>query len=99
MTTFVYLQDPGHGWLAVPRDVLAEFGQSDADYSPYSYQDDKNVYLEEDGDMSAFLNLWRDRHGTFPALWEQHQDHDHWIRRLDRCSGANWVSPFARKEA
>jgi len=96
MKTLVYHQDPGHGWLAVPHDVLADFGQSHDDYSGYSYRDAENVYLEEDGDMSAFMNLWRDRHGIFPAMRESHTNQQSWIRRLDRCSGARWVSPFAR---
>lgn len=96
MKTLVYYQDPGHGWLAVPHDVLAELGQSDADYSGYSYRDAENVYLEEDGDMSAFMVLWRDRHGIFPAMRESHTNQESWIRRLKRCSGVNWVSPFAR---
>jgi len=92
----MYHQDPGHGWLAVPKDIAAEIGVNDADFSRYSYQDDLFLYLEEDGDMTAFLNLWRDRCGVFPQLIDQYTDGDHWIRREDRCSGSRWVSPFAR---
>ena len=86
--TFVYYQDPGHGWLRVPETTLAEFGKSEADFSPYSYRDNGHVYLEEDADMTAFLNMWRDRHGVFPALLEQFTDTDHWIR--DQRSG-DWI--------
>jgi hypothetical protein len=95
---FTYHQDPGHGWLQVPVETLTTFGKTEADFSPYSYHDCGHVYLEEDGDMPAFLNLWRDRFGVFPDLREAHTDDDHWIRGLDRCSGANWVSPFKQKE-
>jgi len=99
----IYHQDPGHGWLAVPKDIAREVGVTDADFSRYSYQDDLFLYLEEDGDMSAFMNLWRDRCGIFPQLIDKHSDwencQEHWIRSLDRCSGARWVSPFARVSA
>ena len=96
MKTLVYYQDPGHGWLGVPLQMLAELGQSDADYSGYSYRDRDTVYLEEDADMSAFMALWEQHAGSLPDIVEHHTDDDHWIRRLKRCSGVNWVSPFAR---
>ena len=95
----IYHQDPGHGWLAVPKDIAREVGVTDADFSPYSYQDDLFLYLEEDGDMSSFMNLWRDRCGIFPQLIDQYTDQDHWIRSMDCCSGSRWVSPFARVSA
>ena len=96
MTTLTFHADPGHGWLAVPHQVLAELGQSDADYSPYSYRDAEAVYLEEDGDALSFLSRWRERHGISPAVHEEYTNDDHWIRRLSRCSGDRWVSPFKR---
>lgn len=49
--------DPGHGWLAIKRSVLAELNLLDK-VSNCSYQSKsgKTVYLEEDSDMSLFLN-------------------------------------------
>lgn len=96
MTTLTFHADPGHGWLAVPHQVLAELGQSDADYSPYSYRDAEAVYLEEDGDAPSFVVLWAQHAGSLPDITETHSDDDHWIRRLSRCSGDRWVSPFKR---
>jgi len=51
--TFVYTQDPGHGWLEVPRQLLSDLG-IEYDISPYSYIKGANAYLEEDCDMSLF---------------------------------------------
>ena len=55
-SAYVYHQDPGHGWLAVPRSELARLNIEDK-VSSYSYQsrDRATVYLEEDCDMSAFV--------------------------------------------
>jgi hypothetical protein len=34
---FDYIMDPGHGWLKVPKALLAQLGIADK-ISPYSYQ-------------------------------------------------------------
>lgn len=47
--TLVFLTDPGHGWLKVPRKILQDAALLDK-ISPYSYQRNKHVYLEEDCD-------------------------------------------------
>lgn len=99
MTQFVFHTDPGHGWLEVPHQVLAELGQTHDDYSPYSYRDAQNVYLEEDCDAGDFILAWRQRNGAAPELVERYHDGDHWIRALDDCGGARWVSPFERGKA
>jgi len=43
--TYIFISDPGHGWLRIP---LANLGG----YKPtvYSYYDDEFAYLEEDCD-------------------------------------------------
>ena len=46
--------DPGHGWLAVKRNFLKKLGIL-SKISGYSYQKGQTVYLEEDGDLSLFL--------------------------------------------
>jgi hypothetical protein len=50
-----FFEDPGHGWLEVPR---AEVVASGARISRYSYYDPATdmAYLEEDCDALAFLN-------------------------------------------
>jgi hypothetical protein len=47
--------DPGHGWLVLPRQSLGEVGLTEADISPYSYAEGYLVALEEDCDGPAFI--------------------------------------------
>ncbi len=51
----VYHTDPGHGWLAVKGSLLAELG-IEREITSFSFMRGETVYLEEDGDMSAFLD-------------------------------------------
>jgi hypothetical protein len=50
-----FYADPGHGWLAVKRDLLYKFNIADK-ISVYSYQRGETVYLEEDCDYTTFEN-------------------------------------------
>ena len=47
-----FIQDAGHGWIQIPKNL--SFGLS---FSRFSYQDEKNLYLEEDCDMTKYLNF------------------------------------------
>lgn len=49
-----YITDPGHGWLEVPVNLLAELGIEDK-ITSYSYRRGTMVYLEEDLDMHTFM--------------------------------------------
>jgi hypothetical protein len=65
---YTYMTDPGHGWLSVPYSDLEELGLVDK-ISPYSYMNASRVFLEEDGDMSMFLEAaaragWKIEHKT-----------------------------------
>ena len=44
------ISDPSHAWLKIPKSL--SFG---LDYSMFSFQDTKNLYLEEDRDLSLFI--------------------------------------------
>ena len=44
------ISDSGHAWLKIPKSL-----SFDLDYSEYSYQDAKNLYLEEDRDLGIFI--------------------------------------------
>jgi len=46
-------EDGGHGWLEVSKE---EIMKTPVPVTPYSYQDDDNVYLEEDCDKWKFLS-------------------------------------------
>lgn len=50
----VFWTDPGHGWLQVPRPLIAEMKKEGMKVSGYSYADSNFFYLEEDCDASAF---------------------------------------------
>jgi hypothetical protein len=54
---FIKYDDPGHGWLKVKRSELKELGIEKL-ISSYSYQRGDDIFLEEDGDMSTFINAW-----------------------------------------
>ena len=83
MPRFRYIQDPGHGWIEVPRQRLREL---DIEYniSAYSYVDKGKAYLEEDCDMPLFLAKWKAAHGTEPELVEVVVDSDAFVRNLPR---------------
>lgn len=57
MKTYTFHQDPGHGWLEVPRAELQALGIAHR-ISGYSYEsrDGATVYLEEDCDLSTFAH-------------------------------------------
>lgn len=55
MKSYYMHTDAGHGWLAVKRQELEKLGILDK-ISVYSYQKGGTVYLEEDCDLSVFLN-------------------------------------------
>jgi hypothetical protein len=50
-----FFSDPGHGWLRIKRSRLQELGIEEK-ISGHSYQQGEHVYLEEDMDMSTYLN-------------------------------------------
>ncbi len=51
--SFDFYEDPGHGWLKVPRKLLRELRIEDK-VSSYSFQYGDFAYLEEDCDMTLF---------------------------------------------
>lgn len=70
--TFTKHNDPSHGWLAVKRSLLEQFGLLDK-ISQFSYQKGKTVYLEEDGDMGVLLNFLTNNGISF-SFKESHTD-------------------------
>lgn len=77
------ISDPGHGWLEVPRSLLAALGIANA-ISPYSYVRGNMAYLEEDCDYSLFLEVYRREHGHDPEIAEHPVNHEATIRRYAR---------------
>ena len=58
MKTFPYIQDPGHGWVRVPKTELAKAG-CEADISRHSFQKGNNIFLEQDCDLQVFVDARR----------------------------------------
>lgn len=55
-----FFSDPGHGWARVPRAKLVKLGIADK-ISSFSYQKGVNVYLEEDCDLSVYIEALKAR--------------------------------------
>lgn len=53
--TINFHEDGGHGWLEVPKYIVKALGIAEK-ISGYSYMKDDRVYLEEDCDLSIFLD-------------------------------------------
>jgi hypothetical protein len=70
--------DPGHGWVAIKRDVLIKLG-IEHKVSYYSYQRGQTVYLEEDCDASLLIGAARDA-GTTLEFNEKYCDRHSPIR-------------------
>ena len=51
---YIWIRDVGHGWLRVRKD---EYLLTGFKATPYSYEDDTYVYLEEDVDAPTYLEL------------------------------------------
>jgi hypothetical protein len=80
-----YYTDPGHGWIAVKRSLLADWGILNQ-VSTYSYQRGGTVYLEEDCDAGLFFNAARAQ-GIQPELIERNTpERRHVIRSYDHFS-------------
>lgn len=57
--TLTVLNDPGHGWCKVKRSELDKLGLLDK-ITGFSYERGDYVYLEEDLDMSLYMNKLRE---------------------------------------
>jgi len=81
MIKATYYTDPGHGWFAVKRDVLAKLGLLYS-ISHYSYQKGMTVYLEEDCDATLFFNRTKAM-GIEVTYTQKHTDKTHPIRSYE----------------
>jgi hypothetical protein len=52
-----FYQDGGHGWLTAKKSELIELELINK-ISRFSYEQGHTVYLEEDCDMTVFINAW-----------------------------------------
>ena len=81
MTKFKFYQDPGHGWVKVPKALLKEIG-IDEQISSYSYMRGDWAYLEEDCDLMTFRIAMKAA-GKHVYLDELHTNKNSKIRSYD----------------
>ena len=72
--TYMFYEDPGHGWLAVPLDNLIELKIADK-ITSYSYLLSDMAYLEEDYDLGVFINAYKEKFNKLPAFKRKHQEY------------------------
>lgn len=83
MKTFPFFSDPGHGWLAVPKTMLRELGIANK-ITSCSYQRKEMAYLEEDCDLSTFVEAYEGTYGERPKFEEINSNGESPIRGY-RC--------------
>lgn len=81
MKTIKIYTDPGHGWAAVKKAELAALGIADK-ITAYSYQRGQTAYLEEDCDLTTYINALRAA-GHEVTFTEKHTDKRHPIRSYE----------------
>lgn len=82
MAKFSFHEDPGHGWLEVPRLLVKSLAPP---VTNYSYTDATNIYLEEDGDAPRFLDAYKARYPDEDiSIVHECYDTHCFIRDLDR---------------
>lgn len=72
--TFIFVSDPGHGWLLISKDQLKDVGLTEGDITPFSYQNGDVLALEEDCDAQTFAEAWTAKYGRPIAVRERHED-------------------------
>lgn len=75
--------DPGHAWVAVKLKLLEELGIADK-ITSFSYVKGKTAYLEEDCDLTTFVNAYTVKYGKKPEFDERHTDRFSPIRSYNR---------------
>ena len=78
--------DPSHGWAQIPHQLIHELGISQR-ISRYSYADQHYAYLEEDCDLSLFMQTAEGK-GWEINFKDQHTNSDSFIRNYQRYTGA-----------
>lgn len=69
---FKFYSDPGHGWLAVEKNLLVKMGIADK-ISEYSYMKGETAYLEEDCDAAIFIKEYKRLGNEFRHISVYHE--------------------------
>lgn len=79
--SFDFVNDPGHGWLKVPFDLIKKF-ELQMFISNFSYQNGNDVYLEEDCDAGLFLKALSENNIEY-AINDIHTDEPSEVRNMN----------------
>jgi len=74
-------QDGGHGWLCVKIAELEALGIADK-ITSFSYQRKQSAYLEEDTDLTTYINALKSRGYELEQVDGKIFDKDHPIKRF-----------------
>ena len=74
-------QDPGHGWLCVKIAELEALGIADK-ITSYSYMRKQSAYLEEDTDLTTYINALKSRGYELETVDGKIFNKDHPIKRF-----------------
>ena len=80
--TFIFYQDPSHGWVKVEIALLWAMGIQ-KQISKCSYQRGEFAYLEEDADLDVFFKAFKKQYGIEPILREKIADKQSKIRSYE----------------
>jgi hypothetical protein len=83
MRIYTFYADPGHAWLKVPLAELDEL-EIAGDITQFSYVRGSYVYLEEDCDVTTFVQAYERKHGRRPVMQGKHGNRSSRIRTYDR---------------
>ena len=86
---FKFIEDPGHAWLMVHKDIAKQVG-----YAPtsYDYETEDHYYFEEDCSAGAFVKAYKahhtDREVSFDSEYqERFRD---MVERVDISPDREW---------
>ncbi|MEQ1674719.1 MAG: hypothetical protein ABL865_06780 [Candidatus Nitrotoga sp.] len=74
--------DPGHGWMAIKKQLLVNL-EIASKITSFSYQRGDTAYLEEDCDISIFFDAYLKHTGEKSVFKEHHTDKQSKIRSYD----------------
>ena len=83
MSKYTFYTDPGHGWVKVRRAEVEKLDIA-TKITPYSYQRNLYVYLEEDCDLGTFIAAKKARNETVEFVNSNCRDRQSKIRSYDR---------------
>jgi hypothetical protein len=85
LTTYDVFADPGHAWMKVPLAELNRLGITNQ-VTSYSYRRGDAAYLEEDCDLSLFMDAKRSRNEGV-QMRHHHTNNSSRIRSYARMGG------------